>query len=705
MATTLEELVVKIQADSSELQKGMQEAMRVSADSSAKIAASLDAMSQKGGKSVSSLQRIAETAFGFIGGQAIIGGIRATTGAVTDLFKSMVVDGVAGASASEAEVTRLNYALAQAGHYSRGASQSIQDFANELQNATKYENDAIVKTAATIESLGQLDEKGLKVATKAAVDLSAALSIDLNTATQLVGKAAAGEVGSFSRYGLIMENGATTAETFARAMEMINSRFGGAAANQVNTYAGATAQVTNNWGDMTKELGFAVTGNQAVIGSVKEVNAIVQEMTKWLNTNQVEVKKWIAEGLIVSAEAVKGLAGGIDRYLIPAGQTLTAVFKTAGSAIGAVGAAAVELVSGNFGGASEVMRAFGADTKEAFAEIGERTIVSDGLDAIAGAADRVGAAAKRGLGELGSRAIATVEPVNQGRGALDELTASMVAAGEAGQKLADDLLAFKPDEIYGEQTEYIKAQLELRQVSLEEAHALELEAFQAKVNAEQGLLDEAYSQKKISDEAYSNAYMALERKRASDKLTIEAKQKKAEDDLNKAKIDAVSQTFGNLSSLQKTKSRELFEIGKAAAVAQAMVDAGAAIVKTMSSVPYPFNIPLAAAQGIAGGVQVSNIVGTDMKLATGIDSVPGIGTQDQVRAMLAPNERVLTGEQNKDLTKFLSGDSIMVAILRSIDARLSQMSSGGGSITIQIGSRTLTEVLRDEIRGGRMVFA
>jgi len=40
------------------------------------------------------------------------------------------------------------------------------------------------------------------------------------------------------------------------------------------------------------------------------------------------------------------------------------------------------------------------------------------------------------------------------------------------------------------------------------------------------------------------------------------------------------------------------------------MDAAAAVLKTMASVPYPFNIPLAIAQGVAGGIQMAAIAST-----------------------------------------------------------------------------------------------
>jgi len=79
--------------------------------------------------------------------------------------------------------------------------------------------------------------------------------------------------------------------------------------------------------------------------------------------------------------------------------------------------------------------------------------------------------------------------------------------------------------------------------------------------------------------------------------------------LEQAKTDAIAGTFEGLSTLMNTNSKKLFKLGKASAIAAASINTYEAITKTMASVPYPFNIPLAIAQGVAGGVQIANIKG------------------------------------------------------------------------------------------------
>jgi hypothetical protein len=152
--------------------------------------------------------------------------------------------------------------------------------------------------------------------------------------------------------------------------------------------------------------------------------------------------------------------------------------------------------------------------------------------------------------------------------------------------------------------------------------------------------------------------------------------KKIADIENKAKLNAVSQTFGALSSLMNTESKKLFEIGKAAAIAGAIVDGFAAVSKTMASVPYPFNIPLAAAQATASAVQVQNIAkqkvgGAQSMGASGSFSGGAPVTNTQPQAQGGTNVNVsginlgdmFTGQQMIDTLKAVVGDGADVSFL------------------------------------------
>lgn len=107
--------------------------------------------------------------------------------------------------------------------------------------------------------------------------------------------------------------------------------------------------------------------------------------------------------------------------------------------------------------------------------------------------------------------------------------------------------------------------------------------------SEQQALDEALAFKWAAEEAYRQEALAADRTNAE------------------ARMGVMSKTMTTLGALMGAKSKKLFKIGKASAIANALINTFQAVTKTMSSMPFPLNVPLAAAQGVAGMVQVQKI--------------------------------------------------------------------------------------------------
>jgi hypothetical protein len=186
-------------------------------------------------------------------------------------------EGIRLAQIQEDAINSLNSALTISKNATIEASQGIQLYASQLQKVTRFGDEVLLQNAALIQSLGDLDENGLKRALSATTDLATALRIDLGTAATLVGKAAAGEVGTFSRYGLSIKKGSDNAETFARALTAIEQKFGGAAQRDVNTFSGRVDQLGNTFGDTLEELGFFVTKNETLLDLLKGGISVLQD--------------------------------------------------------------------------------------------------------------------------------------------------------------------------------------------------------------------------------------------------------------------------------------------------------------------------------------------------------------------------------------------------------------------------------------------
>jgi hypothetical protein len=241
----------------------------------------------------------------------------------------------------------------------------------------------------------------------------------------------------------------------------------------------------------------------------------------------------------------------------------------------------------------------------------------------------------------------------------EEASTKIAEAAVGGDKESGSVFGLTDDEKAA-----LEEKIQIIKDSLKTEQQLKNEAFQAEILAirEFGLL---------SEEAKAEAdALELERvqKHADDMLAISKKsaeaEKRIEDAKNQAKMSAVSSTFSNLASLMNTSSKKLFAIGKASAIAGAIVDGYAAVQKTMASVPYPFNIPLAAAQAVSSAAQVQGIAKTKIGGASGgtssfVGGVPAVNTSSAGASGGGGGQSVQQIDiAGFDSNKFYSGDQL-----------------------------------------------
>lgn len=190
------------------------------------------------------------------------------------------------ASQYEQAVKGLEIALQSSGVSADSASANFVDYASSLQQTTKFSDDAVLSTASLIQSIARLPTDQLKQATKASLDLATALRIDVDSAARLVSKAAEGNVTALKKYGVEVKKGTTDAETFANALSVLQSRFGGSAEKSVNTYAGATAQLTNNALDALKAFGLLIIQNKELVSAIKATSDRFAELAESIKKNE-----------------------------------------------------------------------------------------------------------------------------------------------------------------------------------------------------------------------------------------------------------------------------------------------------------------------------------------------------------------------------------------------------------------------------------
>jgi hypothetical protein len=103
----------------------------------------------------------------------------------------------------------------------------------------------------------------------------------------------------------------------------------------------------------------------------------------------------------------------------------------------------------------------------------------------------------------------------------------------------------------------------------------------------------------------------------------------------------------SLETLAQSQGRAMAQTAKALAVAQALVDTYLAANAMLAQVPYPLNFLAAAAVTVQGLANVQRIQQVGIAHG-GLESVPRDAT-----FLLQQGERVLSPQQNRDLTQFL----------------------------------------------------
>ena len=132
--------------------------------------------------------------------------------------------------------------------------------------------------------------------------------------------------------------------------------------------------------------------------------------------------------------------------------------------------------------------------------------------------------------------------------------------------------------------------------------------------------------------------------------------------------DYWSNMFGQLASLSSSGNKKLAKIGKAAALAQAIIDGVSAVQKAWTSAPYPYNIPMVAVTTVSAAANVAAIANQDVTgfRTGGSMTVGGSGGPDsqlvQFYATPGENINVNTPSQSRALEESAAPPQVNVPV-------------------------------------------
>lgn len=229
-------------------------------DKAAKSAENLAQKQQKaaGGTNIlqSALGRLKEGfALDVIIGNLVTKGIEMAISAFKNLADA-VVDCVYKFANAEMISARLEASLRNQGITSAYVAKELNDYAQELQNVYGVSADVVKNGMRLLVNFGVVGDE-LKQATNSAYALSQGLGIDLQSAFQMVARAAEGNTTALSRYGIKVDSTKSQSEQFAQVLEQIDGKFGQLAGSSANNLITKTNVLKETWDDFKKQVGAA----------------------------------------------------------------------------------------------------------------------------------------------------------------------------------------------------------------------------------------------------------------------------------------------------------------------------------------------------------------------------------------------------------------------------------------------------------------
>lgn len=187
---------------------------------------------------------------------------------------------------AQAGVNRLNLALANMGNYSAAASSRLQDLAGRLQDTTAFSDDAAMAAQGILASFGALPDEIEKMMPTIA-DFAAATGQGLPEAAELMAKAMVGNTEILKRHGIIVDTTASKSDQFKQAMEQLQTRFGGAAQAELQTFGGQMKQLGNTWGEVSEAAGMFFSTLLSGVGSLSDITKMVKAVSKFIRQNLI----------------------------------------------------------------------------------------------------------------------------------------------------------------------------------------------------------------------------------------------------------------------------------------------------------------------------------------------------------------------------------------------------------------------------------
>jgi hypothetical protein len=218
---------------------------------------------------------------------------------------------------AETAVMKLGLAMKNQGDYSRAALSDLVAYSEQMQRTTAVEDDMAKSIMGTLKSFGMTNQE-VKRATMAAADMASFTGKSIETVSELLGKAYAGNTAALGRYGIVIDDQIPKAEKFSAVLMQLEQRFGGAAQAELLTYAGQWKHLKNQWQDVQEFLGLVFLKTIQALQVTAGLLAVTfmssgERILHVLDLLWTPVKGLLMlVGLVADAVGAKGLSTAMD---------------------------------------------------------------------------------------------------------------------------------------------------------------------------------------------------------------------------------------------------------------------------------------------------------------------------------------------------------------------------------------------------------
>ena len=210
--------------------------------------------------------------------------------AVVDFMR----DSIGEAAKYEQAQRNLNVAFELSGRAISGMPVRLEAYADQLEALGLAEDDEILRVQALLMRMTDLDEQGLKAATRGALGLAYVFDMDLQTAAEAVARGMAGNYRALGQLIPAIKNAKTEEEKHAILLRELETAYQQAVAG-TETFIGQTKKLDIEWKNIKQTFGEAILGTGILQGAMKGATSLLELLTGQTAAFKDRARECIAE--------------------------------------------------------------------------------------------------------------------------------------------------------------------------------------------------------------------------------------------------------------------------------------------------------------------------------------------------------------------------------------------------------------------------